>query len=171
MNVLILFSHRWRGGRAGGAETYATNLIKGLAAKGHSIVFVTGKTDDGCRPGLSEGVSAHFELPFQTINPLDKLKTYRRLDGDCRRTSNRNHPRTPPDRRLLCRTALPKEAHPVCRHCARSLAQRSVQEIERQGISPPHRGQRLPAATFDHGLSCSTRPHTHDPEWSRSAPV
>lgn len=80
MNVLILFSHRWRGGRAGGAETYATNLIKGLAAKGHSIVFVTGKTDDGCRPGLSEGVSAHFELPFQTINPLDKLKTYRRLE-------------------------------------------------------------------------------------------
>jgi glycosyltransferase involved in cell wall biosynthesis len=79
MNVLILFSHRWRGGRAGGAETYATNLIKGLAAKGHSIVFVTGKADAGCRPGLSEGVSVHFELPFQTINPLDKFKTYRRL--------------------------------------------------------------------------------------------
>ncbi len=79
MNVLILFSHRWRGGRAGGAETYATNLIKGLAAKGHSIVFVTGKTDDGCRPSLSDGVSAHFELPFQTINPLDKFKVYRRL--------------------------------------------------------------------------------------------
>ncbi len=79
MNVLILFSHRWRGGRAGGAETYAKNLINGLAAKGHSIVFVTGKTDAGCRPGLSEGVSAHFELPFQTINPFDKFKTYRRL--------------------------------------------------------------------------------------------
>jgi len=79
MNVLILFSHRWRGGRAGGAETYAINLIKGLAAKGHSIVFVTGKTDEGCRPSLGDGVSAHFELPFQTINPLDKFKTYRRL--------------------------------------------------------------------------------------------
>ena len=79
MNVLILFSHRWRGGRAGGAETHALGLIKGLAAKGHAIVFVTGKADDGCHPGLSDGVSAHFELPFQTINPLDKFKTYRRL--------------------------------------------------------------------------------------------
>jgi glycosyltransferase involved in cell wall biosynthesis len=79
MNVLILFSHRWRGGRAGGAESYATNLIKGLAAKGHSIVFVTDKTDDGCRPGLSDSVSAHFALPFQTINPLDKFKVFRRL--------------------------------------------------------------------------------------------
>jgi L-malate glycosyltransferase len=79
MNVLILFSHRWRGGRAGGAETHAIGLIKGLAAKGHAIVFVTGKADDGCHPGLSDGVSAHFELPFQTINPLDKFKTYRRL--------------------------------------------------------------------------------------------
>ncbi|MGD0468414.1 MAG: glycosyltransferase family 4 protein [Terriglobales bacterium] len=79
MNVLILFSHRWRGGRAGGAETHARDLIKGLAAKGHSIVFVTGKADDGCRPGLRDGASAHFELSFQTINPLDKLKTYRRL--------------------------------------------------------------------------------------------
>ena len=79
MNILILFSHRWRGGRAGGAETYATNLVKGLAARGHSIVVVTGKTDAGCRSGLNEGVSAHFELPFQTINPLDKFKTYRCL--------------------------------------------------------------------------------------------
>jgi len=79
MNVLILFSHRWRGGRAGGAETHARDVIKGLAAKGHSIVFVTGKADDGCRPGLSDGVSAHLELSFQTINPLDKFKTYRRL--------------------------------------------------------------------------------------------
>jgi len=79
MNVLILFSHRWRGGRAGGAETHAISLIKGLAAKGHSIVFVTGKADDGCHPGLSDGVSAHFELSFQTINPFDKFKTYRRL--------------------------------------------------------------------------------------------
>ena len=79
MNVLILFSHRWRGGRAGGAETHAISLIKGLAAKGHSIVFVTGKADTGCRPGLSDGVSAHFELSFQSINPFDKFKTYRRL--------------------------------------------------------------------------------------------
>lgn len=79
MNVLILFSHRWRGGRAGGAETHTIDLIKGLAAKGCSIVLVTGKADDRCRPGLSDGVSAHFELPFQTINPLDKFKTYRRL--------------------------------------------------------------------------------------------
>jgi len=79
MNVLILFSHRWRGGRAGGAETHAISLIKALAAKGHAIVFVTGKADDGCHPGLSDGVSAHFELPFQTINPLDKVKTYRQL--------------------------------------------------------------------------------------------
>jgi glycosyltransferase involved in cell wall biosynthesis len=79
MNVLILFSHRWRGGRAGGAETHAIDLIKGLAAKGHSIVFVTGKADDGCHPGPSDGVSAHFELPLQTINPLEMAKTYRRL--------------------------------------------------------------------------------------------
>jgi len=79
MNVLILFSHRWRGGRAGGAEIHAIDLIKGLAAKGHSIVLVTGKIDDGCRRGPANGVAAHFELPFQTINPFDRLKIHRRL--------------------------------------------------------------------------------------------
>jgi glycosyltransferase involved in cell wall biosynthesis len=79
MNVLILFSHRWRGGRAGGAETHAIDLIKGLAAKGHSIVLITGKIDDGCRRSPADRVAAHFELPFQTINPFDKSKIYRRL--------------------------------------------------------------------------------------------
>jgi L-malate glycosyltransferase len=79
MNILILFSHRWRGGRAGGAETHAIGLMKGLAAKGHSIVFVTGKADNGCRPGPSDGVLAHYELPLQTINPLGMARTYRRL--------------------------------------------------------------------------------------------
>ena len=79
MNVLILFSHHWRGGRAGGAETHCISLIKGLAAKGHSIVFVTGKADDGSHPSPRDGVSAHFELAFQSINPLDRFKTYRRL--------------------------------------------------------------------------------------------
>lgn len=79
MKVLILFSHRWRGGRAGGAETHAISLIKGLAAKGHSIVFVTGKVDNGCRPVLGDSVSAHFELSLQTINPLDKFISYRRI--------------------------------------------------------------------------------------------
>ncbi len=79
MNILMLFSHRWRGGRAGGAETHAADLIKGLAAKGHSIVFVTGKADDGCHPGLSDGVSAHFELPLQTINPVGMARNYCRL--------------------------------------------------------------------------------------------
>ncbi|MGA7077371.1 MAG: glycosyltransferase family 4 protein [Terriglobales bacterium] len=79
MNVLILFSHRWRAGRAGGAEIHAIDLINGLAAKGHSIVLVTGKIDDGCRRGLADGVSAHFELPFQTINPFYKFRVNRRL--------------------------------------------------------------------------------------------
>jgi glycosyltransferase involved in cell wall biosynthesis len=79
MNVLLLFSHRWRGGRAGGAEIHAIDLIKGLAAKGHSIVLATGRIDDGCRRGPDDGVSVHFELPFQTINPLDRLKVHRRL--------------------------------------------------------------------------------------------
>jgi len=79
MNVLILFSHRWRGGRAGGAEIHAIDLIKGLAAKGYSIVFVTGKIDEECCRGPADGVAAHFELPFQRINPFDKPKIYRRL--------------------------------------------------------------------------------------------
>jgi glycosyltransferase involved in cell wall biosynthesis len=79
MNVLILFSHRWRGGRAGGAEIHAIDLIKGLAAKGHSIVFVTGKIDEGCRRGPADGVAEHFELPFHSINPFDKLQVHRRL--------------------------------------------------------------------------------------------
>lgn len=79
MNVLILFSHRWRGGRAGGAETHAIDLIEGLAAKGHSIVLVTGKIDEGCRRGPADGVFAHFELPFQTLNPFHKSKVNRRL--------------------------------------------------------------------------------------------
>jgi L-malate glycosyltransferase len=79
MNVLMLFSHRWRGGRGGGAEIHAIDLIKGLAAKGHSIVLATGKIDDGCRRGPADGVAAHFELPFQTINPFGRLKIHRRL--------------------------------------------------------------------------------------------
>jgi glycosyltransferase involved in cell wall biosynthesis len=81
MNVIFLFSHRWRGGRAGGAEIHAIDLIKGLAAKGHAIVLVTGKIDEGCRRSPADGVSAHFELPFQTINPIERLKIYRRLAG------------------------------------------------------------------------------------------
>jgi L-malate glycosyltransferase len=79
MNVLILFSHRWRGGRAGGAEIHVIDLIQGLAAKGCSVVFVTGKADEGSSNGLRNVVAEHLELPFHTINPFDKITTYRRL--------------------------------------------------------------------------------------------
>ena len=79
MNILILFTHRWRGGRAGGAETHNLGLIKGLAARGHLVVAVTGPADSGCRFSSASGLSVHYELPFQTINPLDKLKSYRVL--------------------------------------------------------------------------------------------
>lgn len=85
MNILILFSHRWRGGRAGGAETYTIQLIQGLTARGHSVFLATEKVDQACKiePGLEgklpPGVAVDYELPFQTINPLKKRNAYRQI--------------------------------------------------------------------------------------------
>ncbi len=85
MNILILFSHRWRGGRAGGAETYTIQLIRGLTARGHSVFLATEKVDQACKiePGresnLLPGVAVDYELPFQAINPLKKRNVYRQI--------------------------------------------------------------------------------------------
>jgi len=85
MNILILFSHRWRGGRAGGAETYTIQLIRGLAARGHSVFLATEKVDRACKiePGRESkpptSVAVDYELPFQTINPLKKRDVYRQI--------------------------------------------------------------------------------------------
>jgi len=85
MNILILFSHRWRGGRAGGAETYTIQLIRGLAARGHSVFLATEKVDQVCKiePGReskpASGITVDYELPFQTINPLKKRNVYRQI--------------------------------------------------------------------------------------------
>jgi glycosyltransferase involved in cell wall biosynthesis len=78
MKVLILFSHAWRGGRSGGAETQALQLIKELAGRGHEIYFVasTGKQDTSLLP---PGALAQYRLPFQSFNPLDKVQAFRQL--------------------------------------------------------------------------------------------
>jgi glycosyltransferase involved in cell wall biosynthesis len=79
MNILILFSHRWRGGRAGGAETYTIQLIQGLAARGHSVFLATAKVDPATIGKPATGVAVDYELPFQTINPLKKRNVYRQI--------------------------------------------------------------------------------------------
>jgi glycosyltransferase involved in cell wall biosynthesis len=80
MNILMLFSHRWRAGRAGGAETHIIELIKGLARKGHEITFVTDRIDPGVSCAIDDFVVAHYELPFRTFNLLDKFSTYKRIE-------------------------------------------------------------------------------------------
>jgi len=78
LNILVLFSHGWRGGRAGGAETHALQLMKELSLRGHHIFFVaaSGHSSAG---DLPPGVVAEYRLPFQSLNPFDKLTAYRRL--------------------------------------------------------------------------------------------
>lgn len=79
MNILILFSHRWRGGRAGGAETYTIQLIQGLTARGHSVFLATDKVDPASLSKPATGVAVDYELPFQTINPLKKRNVFRQI--------------------------------------------------------------------------------------------
>lgn len=78
LNILVLFSHVWRGGRAGGAETHALQLMKELSLRGHQIIFVAASGHTG-QETLPPGVTAEYRLPFQSLNPFDKLTTYRRL--------------------------------------------------------------------------------------------
>jgi hypothetical protein len=78
LKILVLFTHVWRGGRAGGAETHALQLMKELSLRGHQIYFVaaSGHSGDEKTP---QGVLAEYRLPFQSLNPLDKLTAYRQL--------------------------------------------------------------------------------------------
>ena len=77
MNILVLISHNWRGGRASGMEVYTIELIRGLRAKGHSIFLATGKA--GPESISNSAVTVDLELPFHSPNPLTNLQTYRRL--------------------------------------------------------------------------------------------
>ena len=79
MNILVLISHNWRGGRASGMEVYTIELIRGLRAKGHSIFLATGKAGAGYIPDPAAGVAVDLELPFHSLSPLTNLQTYRRL--------------------------------------------------------------------------------------------
>jgi len=74
----MLFSHPWRGGRAGGAETHAIQLMQELSRRGHTIIFVacTSKTEVETMP---PGVAAQYRLPFQSLNPFDQIKVYGEL--------------------------------------------------------------------------------------------
>jgi len=78
LKILVLFSHVWRGGRAGGAETHALQLMKELSLRGHEIYFVaaSGKSEEESKP---PGVAAEYRLPFQSLNPFDKVRAYLRL--------------------------------------------------------------------------------------------
>src|ERR1035437_4646725 len=78
LKILVLFSHVWRGGRAGGAETHALQLMKELSLRGHEIYFVasSGRSEEDSMP---PGVAAEYRLPFQSLNPFDKVRSYRRL--------------------------------------------------------------------------------------------
>jgi glycosyltransferase involved in cell wall biosynthesis len=84
MKILLLFSHSWRGGRSGGAETHALQLMDGLSRRGHEVFFVASgdKSELGALP---PGVKAEYRLPFQSLNPLDKLSVYRQLAEIVRR--------------------------------------------------------------------------------------
>jgi hypothetical protein len=82
MKILILFSHVWRGGRSGGAETHALQLMKELSARGHEIYFVAscgkaGETE--VREPKPPGVVAEYRLRFQSFNPFDKIAAYKKL--------------------------------------------------------------------------------------------
>ena len=79
MNILVLFSHKWKGGRAGGGEIHVIDLISELSKRGHNIVFATGEILDESASKRSDGVLAHFELPFKSWNPFDKQNVYRGL--------------------------------------------------------------------------------------------
>ncbi|MGD0348138.1 MAG: glycosyltransferase family 4 protein [Terracidiphilus sp.] len=78
MKILILFSHLWHGGSAGGAETHATQLMQELSRRGHQIVLVTCSGKDEVE-GMPAGVAAKYELPFHGLNPFDQIKVYRKL--------------------------------------------------------------------------------------------
>jgi glycosyltransferase involved in cell wall biosynthesis len=78
LKILVLFTHVWRGGRAGGAETHALQLMKELSLRGHQIYFVSAGSGSGMEK-TPQGVQAAYRLPFQSLNPLDKLKAYRQL--------------------------------------------------------------------------------------------
>jgi glycosyltransferase involved in cell wall biosynthesis len=79
MNILVLFSHKWKGGRAGGGEIHVIDLINELSRRGHKIVFATDEIHAEMRFGSPDGVLAHVELPFKSSSPLDKLNVYREL--------------------------------------------------------------------------------------------
>ena len=78
LKILVLFSHVWRGGRAGGAETHALQLMKELSLRGHQIIFIAASGASGIE-NTPQGVLAEYRLPFQSLNPLDKITAYRQL--------------------------------------------------------------------------------------------
>lgn len=78
LKILVLFTHVWRGGKAGGAETHALQLMKELSLRGHQIYFVSASGHSGVE-NIPPGVVAEYRLPFQSLNPFDKLTAYRRL--------------------------------------------------------------------------------------------
>jgi glycosyltransferase involved in cell wall biosynthesis len=85
MTILVLFTHGWKAGQAGGAETHVINLIRGMSQRGHRIVFVTGSAlsaESGANP---VPVLAHYQLPFQTLNPADKIRACHQLEEIVRR--------------------------------------------------------------------------------------
>lgn len=84
MKILILFSHLWHGGRAGGAETHVSQLIQELARRGHEIVFVACKGKSG-EEFLPSGASVQYRLPFRSINPADQIRVYTALASIVRR--------------------------------------------------------------------------------------
>jgi glycosyltransferase involved in cell wall biosynthesis len=78
LKILVLFTHVWCGGRAGGAETHALQLMKEMSLRGHQITFVAASGPFG-EENTPQGVTAEYRLPFQSLNPLDKLTAYRQL--------------------------------------------------------------------------------------------
>ena len=78
LKILVLFTHAWRGGRAGGAETHALQLMKELSLRGHQIYFVAASGKGGVN-ATPPGVVAEYRLAFQSLNPFDKVTAYRQL--------------------------------------------------------------------------------------------
>ncbi len=79
MNILVLFSHKWKGGRAGGAETYTIELAKGLASRGHRIVLVTDTIKAPNIGRIENDLVAHYDTSFQTINPFRQMNRLKEI--------------------------------------------------------------------------------------------
>jgi glycosyltransferase involved in cell wall biosynthesis len=86
MRIVMLFSHLWGGGRAGGAESHVLQLMRELSRRGHEIVFVSCAGASAVE-GIPPGAAAGYRLPFHSANPFDQIGVYKKLRDIVRKHS------------------------------------------------------------------------------------